>query len=376
MASLRLERITKHYPDGTQALQPLDLTVPDGELVVVMGASGCGKSTLLRVIAGLEEPTEGRVWLGGIDVTDVPPAERDVAMVFQDYALYPHLTVRDNLTFGLRMRKLAKPEREQRVQEVADLLGLTPFLERHPRQLSGGEQQRVALGRALVRRPQLFLLDEPLSNLDSTLRAALREEIRRVHTHTGTTMLYVTHDQQEALSLAQRLAVLREGVVLQMGAPDLLYHAPASLGVAQALGYPQINCVTGTPRVEDGLPCLRTEAGTLPLPRWCRDVALPAQITVGVRPESVSIGRDSRRGAITLAMRVTGVEGAGPARIVWLAWGSLRWSAHLGGDASAPRIGQTIPTAVHLDDAHVFDGTTGLLVAAPGAQGRGETPGN
>lgn len=205
MRGLRLQGVGKTYPNGVEALMPVDLMVQPGEFVVLVGPSGCGKSTLLRLVAGLETPTKGNILLDGRDITQTPPAERDIAMVFQNYALYPHMTVRDNMGFGLRMRKVPKPEREQAVREAATLLGLETLLDRRPGQLSGGQRQRVALGRAIVRHPKLFLFDEPLSNLDAALRASTRAEIRRLHQRLGATTLYVTHDQVEAMGMADRL---------------------------------------------------------------------------------------------------------------------------------------------------------------------------
>ncbi len=365
MASLRLDRLAMRYPDGTEAVRPLSLTVPDGEFLVLMGPSGSGKSTLLRLIAGLETPTEGRVWLGGTDVTAVPPAERDVAMVFQSYALYPHMTVAENLGFALKMRRVPPGDRAEQVQQVAEQLRLTPLLERRPKDLSGGEQQRVALGRALIRRPTLFLLDEPLSNLDASLRATVRDEIRHLHAATGTTMLYVTHDQQEAISLAQRLAVMQNGVLLQAGSPDALYRQPAALDVARALGHPPINCAQGRPATDAGTVYLETEAGALPLPAWAGTQRLPNDVVLGVRPEHVTLRQTPGANTVTLAMRYVGVEGAGPDRVAWLEWGALRWAARLPADAPLPELDAPLAVAVQIETALLFDAATGAAVLPP-----------
>lgn len=362
MGSVRLDGLAKSFADGTNALHPLSLTIPDGELLVVMGPSGSGKSTLLRLIAGLEEPTAGRVWLGGTDVTTTAPDKRDVAMVFQSYALYPHMTVAENLAFALKMRRVPHEERTAQVRAVADQLRLTPLLERWPKELSGGEQQRVALGRALIRRPTLFLFDEPLSNLDASLRATVRDEIQQLHAVTGTTMIYVTHDQQEAVALAQRLAVIHQGRLLQTGGPEALYRAPAALDVARALGHPQINCVTGRPATDGDTRYLHTDAGALPLPAWAATATLPEEVVLAVRPEDLTVRGAGGPGDATLAMRLVGLEGAGPDRIAWLEWGPLRWAARVSSEEPPPTPEATVPVSVQLEAAHIFDARTGAAV--------------
>ncbi|RMD78569.1 MAG: ABC transporter ATP-binding protein, partial [Gammaproteobacteria bacterium] len=241
MAELALEGLGKVFPDGTAALRGVDLAVGEGELLVLVGPSGCGKSTLLRLVAGLERPSAGRVRIGGRDVTTLPPQRRDVAMVFQNYALYPHLSVAGNLAFPLRMRGVPRAQRRRRVAEVAALLGLEGLLERRPGELSGGQRQRVAMGRALVRRPQVLLLDEPLSNLDARLRVQLRAELAALQRRTGVTTLHVTHDQAEAMTLGHRVAVLRAGRLEQVGQPEALYREPATAFVAAFLGSPGMN---------------------------------------------------------------------------------------------------------------------------------------
>ena len=367
MAHLELAGLAKRFPDGTQAVKFVSLTVQDGELLVVMGPSGCGKSTMLRLIAGLEEPTGGKVLLDGRDVTLTPPAQRDMAMVFQAYALYPHMTVAENLAVPLKMRHVARGERDTQVRAVAEQLRLTPLLDRRPKELSGGEQQRVALGRALIRRPKLFLLDEPLSNLDATLRAEVREEIRRLHADTGITMVYVTHDQQEAVALAQRLAVMRTGELLQLGTPDDLYASPATLDVARALGHPPVNVVTGTATTEGDVPALRTPAGTVPLPGWAAGVPLPSDVVFALRPEHVLLDQDEGAKGAVVDMVLTRVEGAGPDRVVWCAWGAARWAARPPNGVTLPATGDTIPVTLHVDAAHLFDAATGTSLRPPSA---------
>jgi multiple sugar transport system ATP-binding protein len=243
VAGIAIERVTKTFPNGFRAVRDLSLTIEDGEFMVLVGASGCGKTTLLRLIAGLEEATEGRILIGDNDVTDRPPRQRDVAMVFQSYALYPHMSVRQNLGYGLKVRRIQKKEARRRVEEVAELLGLSELLDRRPAQLSGGQRQRVAMGRAIVREPKAFLMDEPLSNLDAKLRVGMRTSLSELHARLGVTTVYVTHDQVEAMTLGQRVAVMRDGQILQIDRPQRLYEDPQDLFVAAFIGSPPMNLV-------------------------------------------------------------------------------------------------------------------------------------
>src|SRR3954464_13000567 len=243
MGAIRLTGLTKDYRHGPRAVDDVTLEIHDGEFMVLVGPSGCGKSTLLRLIAGIEEATDGTVDIGGRDVTRLAPRKRDIAMVFQNYALYPHLTVRGNLGFGLRLRGVPRADREQRVAEVADVLGLTELLDRRPGALSGGQRQRVAMGRAIVREPAAFLMDEPLSNLDAKLRVSMRAQLTKLHDRLGVTTVYVTHDQVEAMTLGTRVAVLRDGVLQQCAGPQVLFHRPVNLFVAAFIGSPAMNLV-------------------------------------------------------------------------------------------------------------------------------------
>src|SRR3954471_17021745 len=245
MAEISLDDLSKVYPDGTEAVKDLSLEIADGELVVFVGPSGCGKTTALRMVAGLEEITSGTIRIGERVVNHLPPRERDIAMVFQNYALYPHKSVYDNLAFPLKLRKLKKPEIDQRVKRIARLLELEEQLPRRPRQLSGGQRQRVAMARAIVREPQAFLMDEPLSNLDAKLRTQMRAEIGLLHKEIGVTTIYVTHDQVEAMTLGQRVAVMRKGELQQVAAPQEVYNHPANLFVAGFIGSPAMNFVKG-----------------------------------------------------------------------------------------------------------------------------------
>jgi multiple sugar transport system ATP-binding protein len=257
-----LDGVSKVYPNGTTAVADVSLEIASGEFMVLVGPSGCGKSTLLRAIAGLEQVSAGRVFIEGKDVTDKAPRERDIAMVFQNYALYPHMTVGENLGFGLKLRKVSKAERARRVMEVATTLGLEDLVDRKPANLSGGQRQRVAMGRAMVREPKAFLMDEPLSNLDAKLRVSMRGELGRLHERLGVTTIYVTHDQIEAMTLGQRVAVLRDGVLQQVDTPHALFWQPANLFVAAFIGSPSMNLLEGD--LADGV--LRFAAQELPVP--------------------------------------------------------------------------------------------------------------
>jgi multiple sugar transport system ATP-binding protein len=280
MASVRLEGIRKTYPNGHVAARDLDLHIADGEFMVLVGPSGCGKSTALRIIAGLETPTGGRVLIGDRDVTELPPQERDIAMVFQNYALYPHMTVRENLGFGLRMRGADRATIDERVVKAAESLALGAVLDRKPGQLSGGQRQRVALGRAMVREPLAFLFDEPLSNLDAKLRVETRAELARLHRRLSATIVYVTHDQEEALTLGSRVAVLRDGVVEQVAPPMELYRTPATQFVAGFVGSPAMNFLPGT-------IVGRTDGATLGLRPHDVSLVAPGQGDVDARVDVV-----------------------------------------------------------------------------------------
>jgi multiple sugar transport system ATP-binding protein len=252
MAGLKFEHIYKRYPDGTEAVRDLNLDVGDGEFIILVGPSGCGKSTALRMVAGLEEISEGQMWIGDRVVNNLTPKERDIAMVFQSYALYPHMTVAENMGFALKLAKVPKNEIQKRVRDAADLLGLTEYLERKPKALSGGQRQRVAMGRAIVRSPQAFLMDEPLSNLDAKLRVQMRAEIAELQARLGVTTLYVTHDQIEAMTMGDRVAVLKRGVLQQADSPQHLYDHPDNLFVGGFIGSPSMNIAEGTIERDDG----------------------------------------------------------------------------------------------------------------------------
>ena len=280
MGEIALDRVTKVFDNGFTAVNDISLTVGDGEFIVLVGPSGCGKSTLLRMIAGLEEVTAGTISIGGTDVTELAPRHRDIAMVFQNYALYPHMDVRKNLGYGLRVRKTPKAEVDRRVEEVAKLLGLDALLDRKPAALSGGQRQRVAMGRAIVREPAAFLMDEPLSNLDAKLRVGMRTELSRLHERLGVTTIYVTHDQVEAMTLGQRVAVMRDGVIQQVASPQELYARPQNLFVAAFIGSPAMNLVHATVAGD------RVRFAGLELPLGARRPARDGEVILGIRPEA------------------------------------------------------------------------------------------
>jgi multiple sugar transport system ATP-binding protein len=282
VAEIVLENVTKDFPGGVVAVDDVSMTIADGEFMVLVGPSGCGKTTLLRTIGGLEEITSGRIRIGQRDVTRLAPARRDIAMVFQNYALYPHMTVRKNLGYGLRTRNIPRREITRRVEEVANMLGLGTLLDRRPGQLSGGQMQRVAMGRAIVREPAAFLMDEPLSNLDAKLRVGMRTSLQQLHSRLGTTTVYVTHDQVEAMTLGQRVAVMRHGRVQQVDVPQRLYDEPANLFVAAFIGSPAMNLVDAT------LEGDTVVAGSvrIPVDRERRPSSSNGRVVVGVRPEA------------------------------------------------------------------------------------------
>jgi sn-glycerol 3-phosphate transport system ATP-binding protein/multiple sugar transport system ATP-binding protein len=351
---------------GTQPiLRGVDLDIEEGAFAVLVGPSGCGKSTLLRLVAGLETADEGTIALAGRDVTSLPPRERDVAMVFQSYALYPHLTVRDNLAFGLTLRGAAESEIASRIREASAMLGLDKLLDRLPKQLSGGQRQRVAMGRAIVRRPTIFLFDEPLSNLDAALRAEVRVEIRRLHTRLAATTLYVTHDQVEAMTLADTLWVLNGGLVEQKGAPLEVYERPRSRFVATFLGSPQMNLVDAK-LARDGGRWVADGGGVVaPVDeeRFKTSLVEGREVTVGVRPHDFERADGAARAACTLNVEIVEALGSEAFAHGWLRASGPRVIARVDSGAHV-RAGDALPLAVDPAKVHLFDPTTGRALDA------------
>jgi sn-glycerol 3-phosphate transport system ATP-binding protein len=350
MATLELQGLRKSF-GNTQVLRQIDLSLHDGEMLVIVGASGCGKSTLLRLVAGLETPTAGRILIGGRDVTALDPSERDIAMVFQNYALYPHMSVFDNMAYGLRIRGLTRGEIARKVEQAAALLGLEALLARKPRQLSGGQRQRVAMGRAIVRDPKLFLFDEPLSNLDAKLRVQMRAEIRRLQRRLGVTSLYVTHDQVEAMTLGDRLLILHEGRPAQVATPMEVFERPADIYVAGFVGSPTMNFLPG--RLVHGGAAVQLDAGPLiPL----QDRRSGDAVMLGIRPEHLALGDKG----LTLAVDL--IEPLGSETLVH---GRV---AGGGGEpmvvkvAGAVQATGTVIIGVRTEHVHVFDAGTGRRI--------------
>ena len=357
MAGLEFIGVRKTYPNGFRAIHGVDTSVADGAFIVIVGPSGCGKSTLLRMVAGLETVTEGEIRIGGRRVNALEPADRNIAMVFQNYALYPHMSVFDNMAYGLRNRRTARDEIQRRVADASRILQLDGLLDRRPSQLSGGQRQRVAMGRAIVREPEVFLFDEPLSNLDAKLRVQMRLEIKRLQRDLGTTSLYVTHDQVEAMTLADRLIVMNAGVAEQIGSPLDVYEAPATVFVAGFIGSPAMNFLAGTPAADGPGVVLDGSAQVLPFP-------LPAsapggKVTVGMRPEHLEpVSRD----AATLELAVDVVEALGADSLVHgqLAGGGRGpvVTARVDG-ALRVAAGETLPLALAPERVHFFDAGNG-----------------
>jgi len=382
MAGIVFDHVTKRFPDGTLAVDDMELTVEDGEFMIFVGPSGCGKTTALRMLAGLEEITTGKIRIGERVVNDLEPPDRDIAMVFQNYALYPHMSVQDNIGFPLRMQRVPRQDRQERVREVADLLGIGDLLNRKPRELSGGQRQRVAMGRAIIRHPQVFLMDEPLSNLDAKLRVQMRAELVKLHRRLGVTTIYVTHDQTEAMTLGQRVAVLNKGVIQQVDTPQRLYRRPTNTFVASFIGSPPMNFVRA--RLQGG----EIEVGEhrLQLPEELRQSIRrdavgsgPCDVLLGLRPEDFVDARlDAHSGFPMLPSEVEIAEQLGPETYVYTRVPGFdvvelgERPVELAGAIAArldPRTtaepGQQLPIGVNLIGAHLFDPASGESILEP-----------
>ena len=355
MADLKLNKVIKRFGE-VQTIHGVDLDIKHGEFVVFVGPSGCGKSTLLRMIAGLETISDGEVIIDGLTVNDVSPSDRGIAMVFQSYALYPHMTVKENMSFGLRLAKRPKEEIEQRVGEAARILKLEPLLDRLPKQLSGGQRQRVAIGRTIVRNPNVFLFDEPLSNLDAELRVQMRVEISKLHEQLGNTMVYVTHDQVEAMTMADKIVVLRDGRVEQVGAPLELYHNPVNQFVAGFIGSPRMNFLNAKVLQMDGTKVqLQLSGGEQFSMTLDRPVKVGDVLLMGIRPEHLLIGET---GDVNIALNVDVVEALGGTTFAYTQYaGEDQVVVVADGSHIIPR-GKTIEVSFKLDHVHLFDTST------------------
>ena len=372
MAGLSLRHIYKKYPGGVTAVSDFCLEVEDKEFIIFVGPSGCGKSTTLRMIAGLEEITEGELYIGDRLVNDIAPKDRDIAMVFQNYALYPHMSVYDNMAFGLKLRKVPKTEIKRRVEEAARILDISHLLERKPKALSGGQKQRVALGRAIVRNPQVFLLDEPLSNLDAKLRASMRTELTKLHKSVGTTFVYVTHDQVEAMTMATRIVVMKDGLIQQVDTPQNLYDLPVNKFVAGFIGTPQMNFIDALLTKEGDDLYLKVGNASLKLPKEkANNPALKEYIgqtvIMGIRPESISDDEEavaqSKDGVIDCTVEVTELMGA--EIYLYLSFEGIEHAIEEGKNViarvsarSLSRSGDNIKVSFDMSRVHIFDKDT------------------
>jgi multiple sugar transport system ATP-binding protein len=359
MAEVILKNVRKVYDKDIVAVDDADIEIKDKEFVVLVGPSGCGKSTTLRMIAGLEEITGGDIFIDGTLVNDIPPKDRDIAMVFQNYALYPHMTVYQNMAFGLKLRKYPKDEIDQRVREAADILGIEELLERKPKALSGGQRQRVAVGRAIVRKPKVFLFDEPLSNLDAKLRVQMRAEISKLHSRLEATMVYVTHDQVEAMTMGDRIVVMRDGRIQQIDAPLNLYNSPVNQFVAGFIGSPSMNFING--RLSNNGSGLVFDEGNvqLHLPASYTDKLndhVDQEVVLGIRPEDIhdpdTVGKDVEIVEIETAVEV--VEPMGSEVFLYITTGKSSFVARVD-PINMPQVGQRIRLAVEVEKAHFFD---------------------
>ena len=364
MAKVILENVFKVYPGNVTAVHDANLEIEDQEFVVLVGPSGCGKSTTLRMIAGLEEITRGAIYIDGRKVNDVPPKDRDIAMVFQNYALYPHMTVYKNMAFGLKLRRYPKAEIEQRVREAADILGIQDLLERKPKALSGGQRQRVAVGRAIVRKPKAFLFDEPLSNLDAKMRVQMRTEISKLHTRLSSTMIYVTHDQVEAMTMGDRIVVMKDGIIQQVATPMDLYHRPANQFVAGFIGSPPMNFFTGTLKIDphglffdEGAFRVRVEGAP------AKDLTdrTGQTIVMGIRPEDIR-DEPGETGVNGLQARVEIIEPMGAEVYLYLHSRRHAFVARVSTQGSA-EVGRPLALTLNMGKAHFFDSATGAALA-------------
>lgn len=365
MSGLAIRNVHKSY-GSLPVLKGIDIEIAEGEFLILVGSSGCGKSTLLNMIAGLDTITDGTIEIGGRVVNGLPPKDRDIAMVFQSYALYPSMTVRENISFGLEVRKVPAAEQKRIVDSVAESLRITHLLDRKPRQLSGGQRQRVAMGRALARDPTLFLFDEPLSNLDAQLRIEMRTEIKMMHQRTGKTICYVTHDQVEAMTLGDRIAVMKDGIVQQLGSPQEVYDSPSNMYVASFIGAPPMNFIPGKLDISENATGLMLDTGVgiqrVPLPFSASSVsaAIGKEVVLGLRPEMITDDRGQRSAMRQLVdLKVDFIEPTGPDTLVYTTINGSRVLCRISSQVRA-KPGQTMPIAFDLSKALLFDQESGL----------------
>ncbi|MFK8036099.1 MAG: ABC transporter ATP-binding protein [Hyphomicrobiales bacterium] len=352
MATVSIKNLVKAY-GKTEVLHGIDLNVADGEFVVLVGPSGCGKSTTLRMIAGLEEVTGGEISIGGRIVNNMEPKERNIAMVFQNYAIYPHMSVRKNIGFGLRTSKASKAEKAARINEVAEILSMTELLDRRPNELSGGQRQRVAIGRAMVRDPAAFLFDEPLSNLDAQLRQQMRLEIKKLHQRVGNTIIFVTHDQVEAMTMADRIVIMKDGHIQQVGTPFEVFHKPANTFVAQFIGAPSMNMIDGI--ISNGKVHLK-DGIQVPLSEQVK--VAEADVTLGLRPDDLLVTNEKG----LFEGKVNVLEPLGTETLVYVSVGGQELIAKASG-RTPPELGASVNLSVDPDNMHMFDKSTGLALA-------------
>jgi len=362
MASLSLKNIYKIYPNGFNAVKDFNLEIADKEFIIFVGPSGCGKSTTLRMIAGLEDISSGELWIGDKLVNDVEPKDRDIAMVFQNYALYSHMSVYDNMAFGLKLRKVPKAEIDKLVHEAAKILDIEHLLDRKPKALSGGQRQRVAMGRAIVRNPKVFLMDEPLSNLDAKLRVQMRSEISGLHHRLGATIIYVTHDQTEAMTLGTRIVVLKDGVIQQVDSPMTLYNQPNNLFVAGFIGSPQMNFVDATVAVNGGTASLKFGEYTVQLPAEKSKKVIDGgyqdkTVILGIRPEHIS----DKGGGCDINVEITGYELLGAEVLLYFSLAGANMTAKVESGTTA-RMGDKVKLSLNPEKIHVFDKETELTI--------------
>ena len=365
MAEVILKGVSKVYPGNVKAVDNIDLHIKDQEFCVLVGPSGCGKSTTLRMIAGLEEISQGEISIGSRVVNDVPPKDRDIAMVFQNYALYPHMSVYDNMAFGLKLRKFKKADIDVRVQEAAEILGIKDFLARRPKALSGGQRQRVAVGRAIVRKPSVFLFDEPLSNLDAKMRVQMRAEISKLHTTLNTTMIYVTHDQIEAMTMADRIVIMKDGLIQQVDEPLNVYDNPANLFVASFIGTPPMNSFTGLIKRDGDKLIFFDDLISVELPASWKTKAEPyidRRVVFGIRPED--LGSEEAEQHVDnqkITAKIEVVEPMGSETYLYLTTGPHNFIARVDAHRKVS-VGESVTLGCTMNKAHLFDAETEMAI--------------